>query len=133
MSSTLPRPFSSRKKCLNDARKQNFQPMSCARYPNAVRLRSLAMDWTRTISTLMPGQHYPTTSCPTISFYNFPYSFGLLFSLGLYTQYQQRGTAFIPEFETLLTTSGEVLPSELARSVWNQSVRNQVFGKPAWR
>jgi pepF/M3 family oligoendopeptidase len=51
---------------------------------------------------------------PNISFYNFPYSFGLLFSLGLYTQYQQRGITFIPEFETLLATTGEVSPSDLA-------------------
>jgi pepF/M3 family oligoendopeptidase len=49
-----------------------------------------------------------------ISFYNFPYSFGLLFSLGLYAQYQQRGNAFIPEFEALLASTGEMMPSELA-------------------
>jgi pepF/M3 family oligoendopeptidase len=51
---------------------------------------------------------------PNISFYNFPYSFGLLFSLGLYAQYQQRGETFIPEFETLLASTGEAMPSELA-------------------
>jgi pepF/M3 family oligoendopeptidase len=49
-----------------------------------------------------------------ISFYNFPYAFGLLFSLGLYAQYQQRGSAFIPEFEALLASTGEMMPSELA-------------------
>ncbi len=48
-----------------------------------------------------------------ISFYNFPYVFGLLFSLGLYAQYQQRGSAFIPEFEALLASTGEMMPSEL--------------------
>ncbi len=51
---------------------------------------------------------------PNISFYNFPYAFGLLFSLGLYAQYQRRGAAFISEFEALLTSTGEYMPVELA-------------------
>jgi pepF/M3 family oligoendopeptidase len=70
---------------------------------------------------LDPNHLYPYTWAalphyflPNISFYNFPYSFGMLFSLGLYAQYQQRRTTFIPEFETLLATTGEVVPSELA-------------------
>jgi oligoendopeptidase F len=49
-----------------------------------------------------------------ISFYNFPYAFGLLFSLGLYAQYQDRGEAFIPDFEALLASTGEFMPAELA-------------------
>jgi pepF/M3 family oligoendopeptidase len=58
---------------------------------------------------------YAWTSLPHnfmshISYYNFPYAFGLLFSLGLYAQYQQRGDAFIP----LLSSTGEMIPSELA-------------------
>ncbi|MBI5291574.1 MAG: M3 family oligoendopeptidase [Chloroflexi bacterium] len=56
----------------------------------------------------------PHNFMSNISFYNFPYAFGLLFSLGLYAQYQQRGSAFIPEFEALLASTGEVMPSELA-------------------
>ena len=51
---------------------------------------------------------------PYISFYNFPYAFGLLFSLGLYAQYQRRGAAFTPEFEALLASTGEFMPVELA-------------------
>ncbi len=56
----------------------------------------------------------PQNFMPNISFYNFPYAFGLLFSLGLYAQYQQRGEAFIPEFEALLASTGEMMPVELA-------------------
>ena len=56
----------------------------------------------------------PHIFLPNISFYNFPYSFGLLFSLGLYAQYQQRGEAFIPDFEALLAGTGEAMPAELA-------------------
>lgn len=51
---------------------------------------------------------------PNTSFYNFPYAFGLLFSLGLYAQYLQRGAAFIRDYETLLASTGELMPSELA-------------------
>ena len=57
---------------------------------------------------------FPHIFFPGVSFYNFPYAFGLLFSLSLYAQYQQRGNAFIPEYEALLASTGEVMPSELA-------------------
>lgn len=41
-----------------------------------------------------------------LSFYNFPYAFGLLFATGLYAIYKQRGQAFVPEYEALLSSSG---------------------------
>ncbi|HMN62588.1 MAG TPA: M3 family metallopeptidase, partial [Anaerolinea sp.] len=41
------------------------------------------------------------------SFYNFPYSFGLLFGIGLYALYQQRGPAFVPAYQRLLASTGE--------------------------
>jgi pepF/M3 family oligoendopeptidase len=33
-----------------------------------------------------------------LSFYNFPYAFGMLFGVGLYAIYQQRGEDFIPDY-----------------------------------
>jgi pepF/M3 family oligoendopeptidase len=51
---------------------------------------------------------------PTLSFYNFPYAFGLLFGLGLYRIYQERGEAFVPEYRQLLRDSGEGSAAELA-------------------
>lgn len=57
---------------------------------------------------------FPQMFMTRISFYNFPYAFGLLFSLGLYSRYLQRGAGFIPEYEALLASTGEVLPVELA-------------------
>jgi hypothetical protein len=33
-----------------------------------------------------------------LPFYNFPYAFGLLFGVGLYAIYQQRGPAFVPDY-----------------------------------
>jgi pepF/M3 family oligoendopeptidase len=77
-----------------------------------------------------------------ISFYNFPYAFGLLFSLGLYAQYQQRGNAFIPEFESLLARTGELMPIELAvqfginlrdPSFWKASLGLIVSRSFVWR
>ena len=49
-----------------------------------------------------------------LSFYNFPYAFGLLFGLGLYSIYQQRGKSFVPEYEELLAGTGEGTAADLA-------------------
>ncbi len=51
---------------------------------------------------------------PDLSFYNFPYAFGLLFGTGLYAIYQERGTSFIPEYQQLLAITGEGKAAELA-------------------
>ena len=48
------------------------------------------------------------------SFYNFPYSFGLLFGLGLYAIYQQRGEAFVADYKNLLASTGEASAADLA-------------------
>ncbi|MFN8606276.1 MAG: M3 family oligoendopeptidase [Vulcanimicrobiota bacterium] len=50
-----------------------------------------------------------------ISFYNFPYSFGYLFSLGVYAQAQKRGEAFLPTYERLLQATGRRTAEECAR------------------
>ena len=49
-----------------------------------------------------------------LSFYNFPYSFGMLFGIGLYAIYQQRGAAFIPDYKALLSSTGSAPAAELA-------------------
>jgi pepF/M3 family oligoendopeptidase len=51
---------------------------------------------------------------PTLSFYNYPYAFGLLFGLGLYAVYQERGDAFLPEYDALLASTGEGMAADLA-------------------
>jgi oligoendopeptidase F len=55
--------------------------------------------------------HYYRTE---LSFYNFPYAFGLLFGTGLYAIYQQRGQDFIPEYQQLLASTGEGMAADLA-------------------
>ena len=64
------------------------------------------------INTCGPGSRIITT--PVLSFYNFPYAFGLLFGIGLYAIYQQRGAAFVPDYKNLLASTGEATPAELA-------------------
>ena len=49
-----------------------------------------------------------------LSFYNFPYAFGLLFATGLYAIYQKRGAAFVPDYVNLLASTGEAPAADLA-------------------
>jgi pepF/M3 family oligoendopeptidase len=49
-----------------------------------------------------------------LNFYNFPYAFGLLFGIGLYAIYQQRGSEFVPAYKHLLASTGEGTAADLA-------------------
>jgi oligoendopeptidase F len=49
-----------------------------------------------------------------LSFYNFPYAFGLLFATGLYAIYQKRGAEFVPDYVNLLASTGEAPAADLA-------------------
>ncbi len=51
---------------------------------------------------------------PNLSFYNYPYAFGLLFGLGLYAIYQERGQAFLDQYDALLAGTGEATAADLA-------------------
>ena len=47
-------------------------------------------------------------------FYNFPYAFGLLFGVGLYAIYRQRGASFVQDYKNLLASTGEASAADLA-------------------
>jgi oligoendopeptidase F len=51
---------------------------------------------------------------PSLSFYNFPYAFGLLFGLGLYAEFRRRGAGFIADYEGLLRSTGMGTAADLA-------------------
>ena len=51
---------------------------------------------------------------PDLSFYNFPYAFGLLFGTGLYAIYKETGRSFASGYESLLASTGEDTPARLA-------------------
>ena len=61
-----------------------------------------------------------------LSFYNYPYAFGLLFGLGLYAVYQERGKAFLPEYDALLRSTGEGTAADLAAR-FGLDIRQQAF------
>lgn len=51
---------------------------------------------------------------PELGFYNFPYAFGLLFSLGMYDKWEQAGTEFVPIYREVLRRSGQWAASDVA-------------------
>ena len=94
------------------------------------------MAWTNAIckNTCGPGSH--TTTRTELSFYNFPYAFGLLFGTGLYAIYQQRGGDFVDDYKALLASTGEAMAADLAdrfginirtRKFWDDSLA--IIGK----
>lgn len=60
--------------------------------------------------TWKPHYYYPG-----LSFYNYPYAFGLLFATGLYAIYKQRGAAFVEDYKNLLASTGEETAAKLAK------------------
>lgn len=67
-----------------------------------------------------------------LSFYNFPYTFGYLFSLGIFARAKREGPNFLPTYEALLRSTGSAPAEEVAREhlgvdlegpdFWNESV-----------
>lgn len=51
---------------------------------------------------------------PGLSFYNFPYAFGMLFGLALYGIYHRGEPGFFEAYDSLLRDSGEATAAELA-------------------
>jgi pepF/M3 family oligoendopeptidase len=49
-------------------------------------------------------------------FYNFPYAFGLLFGKGVFSLYQAKGSAFVPEYNRLLASCGSDTVKNVAAS-----------------
>ncbi|NSW52708.1 MAG: M3 family oligoendopeptidase [Anaerolineae bacterium] len=61
-----------------------------------------------------------------LSFYNYPYAFGLLFGLGLYAVYQQRGESFVADYKHLLASTGEASAADLA-ACFGIDIRSKQF------
>ncbi|HKI54021.1 MAG TPA: M3 family oligoendopeptidase [Anaerolineales bacterium] len=67
--------------------------------------------------------HYYSTG---LSFYNYPYAFGLLFATGLYAIYQQRGDEFVNDYKKLLASTGEATAADLA-ATFGIDIRTKKF------
>ena len=52
---------------------------------------------------------------PGLSFYNFPYAFGQLFGMGLYSIYKKEGQSFAAQYRELLRSTGSLPAAEVAR------------------
>ncbi len=50
-----------------------------------------------------------------LSYYNFPYAFGGLFAMGLYTQFQNEGESFVPKYKALLKATATCSVEDTAK------------------
>jgi oligoendopeptidase F len=62
-----------------------------------------------------------------LSFYNFPYTFGYLFSLGLFVRAGAEGPGFLPRIEELLRLAGSDSPERLARRCLGADLEQPAF------
>jgi len=67
--------------------------------------------------------HYYSTQ---LSFYNYPYAFGSLFAKGLYSVYRERGEAFVEDYKSLLSNTGEAQAADLAAR-FGIDIRSKAF------
>lgn len=62
-----------------------------------------------------------------VSFYNFPYTFGFLFSLSLAAQLQERGAVFLADYEALLRLTGSAGCEEAVAQTLGQDITKPAF------
>ncbi len=64
-----------------------------------------------------------------ISFYNYPYAFGLLFGLGLYGMYRAGGKSFAKRYREILRTTGSASIEDVAARAGVPSLSGDFWGK----
>ena len=52
-----------------------------------------------------------------LSFYNFPYAFGDLFALGLYSLFEKEGASFVEKYNALLNATATCTAEEAGKMV----------------
>lgn len=72
--------------------------------------------------------HFYLTDVP---FYNFPYTFGYLFSAGLYARAEQEGAAFASRYVALLRDTGRMTVEQLAERHLGADLRQPQFWQTA--
>lgn len=63
----------------------------------------------------------------SVPFYNYPYTFGYLFSLGIYAQYLQEPAGFEEKYIALLRDTGSMEVEELAKKHLNVDITDETF------
>jgi oligoendopeptidase F len=66
---------------------------------------------------------------PAVNYYNFPYTFGMLFSLALYSKFQEQGSKFIPKYDNFLKMTGSANVKQLGELVEIDVNDSNVWGK----
>lgn len=66
-------------------------------------------------------------SIPGVSFYNFPYSFGYLFSLAVYAYREEWGADFYPKYTALLRDTGRMTAEDLVEKHLGKNLRTEEF------
>jgi oligoendopeptidase F len=62
-----------------------------------------------------------------VSFYNFPYTFGYLFSMGIFARFLAEGQEFLPRYEKLLMQTGSAPAEEVARDALGVDLQKPEF------
>lgn len=86
-------------------------------YGNDVDMTPGYMMWTSTL-------HYYITE---LSFYNFPYTFGYLFALGIYAQWQKLGNNFYAKYVDILRDTGRMSPEDLVQKHLGMDITKKEF------
>lgn len=63
----------------------------------------------------------------SVSFYNFPYTFGYLLSRGLRAMHAPEGEAFLPKYEAFLRRTGSGFAHEVARETLGRDLESPAF------
>lgn len=66
-----------------------------------------------------------------VSFYNFPYTFGFLFSLSLAEQLRRQGPDFLPRYEDLLRLTGSAECEEVVHHALGRDITQEAFWQQA--
>jgi oligoendopeptidase F len=70
-------------------------------------------------------------SISSVSFYNFPYTFGYLFSRGLYARRKQDGPSFMKAYVNILRDTGRMTAEELIQNHLGEDIRKTDYWKRA--
>jgi oligoendopeptidase F len=62
-----------------------------------------------------------------VSFYNFPYTFGYLFSLGIYAKRAEMGADFFKAYTEILRDTGRMTAEDLIQKHLGQDIRQPEF------
>ena len=66
-----------------------------------------------------------------VSFYNFPYTFGYLFSLSIYARRKEWGTEFMPRYIEILRDTGRMSAEDLVSRHLGEDIRRPEFWQKA--